>query len=270
MIATARTAQHIALLTCLAFLAACGREQAGDAGSARDPDRQAQSALGGVVKRATDEARKKLATENIRISDGLHINVNGTTLRRQDVRPKAEITPQGTLLIDGRAVEATPAQTALLLDYRSRIIAIAETGMDIGVQGADLAAKAMGEAVKGAFSGKSGADIERSIEAEAEGIQRAATQLCDRLPALLSSQRRLAAALPEFVPYATMDESDIDDCMENRNGATRDERRAHRREEIRSGIRSSIRRAVQSGGLATRDATAAPAEGRTGEAPTTE
>lgn len=267
MIATVRTAQHIVLLACLVFLAACGREQAGDAGSAPDPDHPARSALGGVVKRATDEARKKLATENIRISDGLRINANGTTLHRRDARPKAEITPQGTLLIDGRAVAATPAQTALLLDYRSRIIAIAETGMDIGVQGADLAARAMGAAVKGIFSGKSGADIERSIETEAEGIQRAATQLCDRLPALLSSQRRLAAALPEFAPYATMDESDIDDCMEDRDGATRDERRTRRREEIRSGIRSSIRRAVQSGGLATHDATA---EDRTGEAPATE
>jgi hypothetical protein len=32
------------------------------------------------------------------------------------------------------------------------------------------------------------------------------------MPAMLASQQALAASLPAFKPYATMDQSDVDDC----------------------------------------------------------
>ena len=50
-----------------------------------------------------------------------------------------------------------------------------------------------------------------------DSIEVAAMALCDRLPALYQSQQALAAAVPEFAPYADMDESDIDDCHVNAN-----------------------------------------------------
>ena len=50
--------------------------------------------------------------------------------------------------------------------------------MEIGVQGADLATKAMGEAFKGIFSGKSEKEIEKSVEAEAAKIKMAGAQSC--------------------------------------------------------------------------------------------
>ena len=31
---------------------------------------------------------------------------------------------------------------------------------------------------------------------------------------MMASQQKLAAALPEFKPYATMDQSDVDDCWQ--------------------------------------------------------
>jgi hypothetical protein len=67
------------------------------------------------------------------------------------------------------------------------------------------------EAIKGVFSGNPD-QIEQRIEKEAEGIKGAAKQLCDRLPALKAAQDKLAAAVPEFKPYAHMDDNDVKDC----------------------------------------------------------
>ncbi|WP_101925466.1 MULTISPECIES: hypothetical protein [Luteimonas] len=50
------------------------------------------------------------------------------------------------------------------------------------------------------------------MEAEGAKIEAEADKLCDRLPPLLASQQALAAALPAFQPYATMDATDVDDC----------------------------------------------------------
>ncbi|MHB8911575.1 MAG: DUF2884 family protein [Lysobacter sp.] len=167
------------------------------------------------MEKALGEARKELHNQNISISDGVHINVNGREVKRPDGLPKAEITPQGDLLIQGKPVAANAAQRTMLLEYRSHIIAVAETGMAIGMQGADLAAKAMGEAVKGIFSGKSEQKIKQSVETQAADIKASAAKLCGLLPPMLATQERLAAALPAFKPYATMTQDDIDDCMKD-------------------------------------------------------
>jgi hypothetical protein len=109
-------------------------------------------------------------------------------------------------------VAATPAQQTLLLDYRKQIVGIAETGIDIGNQGAVLGINAAREALWGAFSGKNEKDIEAAIKPQTDKIQAAAAKLCLRLPDLLSAQQKLAAAMPAFRPYATMQQKDIDDC----------------------------------------------------------
>ena len=100
-----------------------------------------------------DKGREKLATENITISN--------------DGQGKAEITPQGDLLIEGRKVEIDEGQRRLLLDYRNEVSAIASAGMDVGTEGAKLATKAVTEAIGGIFSGKP-EEIEARIEAQAE------------------------------------------------------------------------------------------------------
>jgi hypothetical protein len=164
-----------------------------------------------VARRVADamqEARQELATKNIDV-DTIHI---GNSLRSRGTRSKAQITPQGDLLIDGKKVTATPEQREMLLGYRHRVIGIAEAGMDIGTQGADLGIRAAKEAMWGAFTGKSDRDIEASIKPQTEKIKAAAATLCRQLPDLLSAQQKLAAAMPEFRPYATMQQKDVDDC----------------------------------------------------------
>lgn len=168
-----------------------------------DGDAPTASAERGIISKAINEAiveaRREIREGNISVSgDGKH-------------GAKAEITPQGDLLIDGRKVELTPAQRALLLEHRSRIAAVAEAGMRIGLESADLATTAMKEAVVGALTGNTGT-VEARVEAEAAKIKTAALALCSHLPALMASQQKLAAELPEFTPYATMTQDDIDDC----------------------------------------------------------
>lgn len=182
------------LVVALPLLGACAPD--------RDPGPQVREDVRGPIqdgiREAVREARRGIARENITIS--------------HDGHPKAEITSKGDLLIDGRAVALTPEQRALLLEYRGHIAAVAEMGMEIGTQGADVAATAVGEALKGVFAGKSGEEIERTVEAEAAKIKRSAARLCDRLPAMMAAQQKAAAAIPAFRPYATMSQDNIDDC----------------------------------------------------------
>lgn len=187
-----------ALLLCLP-LAACGNQDAGKATPAttKTASATADTTVGKTVQDATDKARKEMAQGNIKISN--------------DQSDKAEITPQGELLINGKTVPTTASQRALLLDYRKQVEAIAGAGMDIGVAGANLGVKAAGEALKGIFSGDTNG-IEERVNAETSKIEEKAKQLCTLLPEMMNKQQALAAALPAFKPYATMDQSDIDDC----------------------------------------------------------
>lgn len=238
---TISTRLAIALLGCLPLLAACNRQQDPPAPAGNEPT----STLGGIVKKATDKARENLARNNISLSDDLHININGRSVGRTGGQPKAEITPQGDLLIEDKAVTITPAQRALLLEYRQHVIGLAEAGMEIGVQGADLGMKAASEAIRGVFGGNT-AQIEQRVEAEGAKIEAAALRLCQQLPALLATQQTLAASLPAFRAYATMDQSDVDECLdESADWGSDAKTRADVQHEIRSKIRSSIRKSVQ-------------------------
>jgi hypothetical protein len=199
-------------------LAACGnapqdasRSAATEHGPAtRDADQApATSMIAGEIQKAMQAAKQKLASKNINVNS---VHIGDSRERGTDSLPNAEITPAGELLIAGKKVAATPAQHALLLDYRTQIVGIAVAGMDIGTQGADLGVHAAKAAIWGALSGKSDKDIEASIKPQTDKIQAAAMMLCKRLPELLSSQQKLAAAMPEFRPYARMEQKDVDDC----------------------------------------------------------
>ena len=258
----------------LALLAACADRSSTPqpASSANAAKPAPETVIGRSVEKAMDKARAKLATENISLTD-FHVSGhhNGITVTSDedpnDGRPKAEITPQGDLLIDGRKIEANAQQHALLLQYRKQIEAVAGAGMDIGVQGAELGVKAATEAIKGIFSGNPD-DVEQRVEAEAEQIKLSARKLCDQLPAMLETQTALAAAMPEFRPYATMDQDDIDDCYDDEDtniAQARTQVQRKTREEIRTRIRESIQAAAQGSG-AVRDDTGMDAAAEAEEA----
>jgi hypothetical protein len=211
-------------------LAACGSsnpplgDSGNDAAAARSTDEPHASFIATEIQKGMQQAKQELATKNIEINHvAVHIHGNrhddddhdSNDHNSDDTRPKAEITPQGDLLIAGKKVAATPAQQTLLMNYRQQIIGIADAGMDIGSRGADLGISAAKQAVWGALSGKSDKDIDAAIKPQTDKIEAAAAQLCKRLPDMLTAQQNLAAAMPEFRPYATMQHKDIDDCGKN-------------------------------------------------------
>lgn len=128
--------------------------------------------------------------------------------------PKAEISAKGDFIVGGKAVPVTDAQRSLVIAYHRELGGIADAGIATGKEGAKLAGKAVGAAVKGLFSGNPD-QIEQQIEAEAKKVEAEAMKICDRLPGLYQAQQALAAALPQFQPYAGLDLDDTQDC---RNG----------------------------------------------------
>ena len=186
-----------ATLLCLPLMACGGTSPSSTTDSAGKTVAEASSTVGKEIKDATDKARREIAQGNIKISG--------------KGQARAEITPDGRLLIGGTESPTNEAQRRQLQEYRGHIAGIASDGMDIGVAGARLGVNAAGEALKGVFSGDS-EGIEKRINDEAAKIEAQAKQLCNRLPAMLASQQALARDLPAFQPYATMDQSDVDDC----------------------------------------------------------
>lgn len=200
----------IALLLPLAGCSGSGQSGSGTAAqTAKEVDSQTSpSMISAEIHKGMEQARRELATKDIDID---HIHV-GHGQHDNDSLPHAAITPQGELVIAGKQVAATPEQHTLLLDYRQQVLGIAEAGMDIGEHGANLGTQAAKEAIWGALTGKSDKEIEASIKPQTEQIRVAAMKLCQRMPDLLASQQKLAAVMPEFRPYATMTQKDINDC----------------------------------------------------------
>jgi hypothetical protein len=182
---------------------------------------QPQTALGRMVDNGVREARVELEKSNIDIDGHVSIRVGDDhhAVDRNPNLPSAQITPQGDLLIEGKAVAVTPQQRALLLTYRRQIIDVAEAGMSMGVQGADLAGKAVSEVLGSVFSGK-GEDFGKRMEAEGKKLEAQGKQLCAQLEPMRATQQQLAASLPEFKPYATMTADDVDDCRKHGSSVT--------------------------------------------------
>ena len=158
---------------------------------------------GGVVDALIAEVREEVANENLSLGRG------------KDGEPPAEITPAGDLLIDGQAVPLTAAQREKMLAYRTELAGVAEAGATIGLRSAGLAKDAAATAIAGALRGDDSGAIEAKIKEDAAGIEESARALCDGLPRLYAAQQALVDAVPEFAPYAEMDEADIDDCHVN-------------------------------------------------------
>lgn len=183
-------ARHLALASALILpLAGCAEQQTGIG-----------ERLSAQIEKGMDKAIERIASEEFELSaDGL---------------PQASISPDGALSIDGKPVELSSQQQALVLAYRKQVQAIASDGVRIGMQGAELGVGAAASALSGALAGKDGAQIEAQIQEQAKDIKQAARQLCDHLPALHAASQAVSAAVPEFAPYATLDEQTADECRQ--------------------------------------------------------
>lgn len=163
----------------------------------------------GEASQEMEKARQEVATARDRLArENISLNRN----EKQNL-PKAEITPAGDLLIEGKSIATTPEQKALVLAYRGELLGVIGDGMAIGMEGARVGIDAAASALKGLLAGQNGDDIGKQVGEQAKDkLKPMVAQLCTRMPGLLSAQQALAAALPEFAPYATMDQTDVDDC----------------------------------------------------------
>lgn len=130
--------------------------------------------------------------------------------------PRAEVSAKGDFIVDGKAVPVNDQQRALLVAYHRELGGIADAGIATGREGAKLAGKAVGAAVRGIFSGNPD-QIDKQMEAEAKKVEAEAMKICDRLPGLYKAQQDLAAALPAFTPYASMEPDDVTECRTSHN-----------------------------------------------------
>lgn len=196
-------ALHVLALALLLPLAACGRSD-----PPADADR-APAGLSRTSQKAWQLARDNLARRNIGIGGKSGLTVQ---MGRIEDLPEAEITPQGDLLIEGRPVELDETQRGQLLAYREQLVDLAAEGAALGVEGARLGMKAATGAVMAMLTGNR-EQYKHRLKAEGSRIEEQAGRLvCARLPDLMARQQALAAAIPEFGPYATLTRADIDDC----------------------------------------------------------
>lgn len=200
------------LLACLLPLAATAQ-----AGSINDGIGTALDQARQEVQHDLAAARAELETGNLEVGSGLDFGNSG---RHGDKGgkplPRAEITPQGDFLIEGRPVGIDQTQRQQLLAYRGQVIGIAKAGIDIGERSAQVAIEAVDRGLFSlmfaAMTGNLGRNLEKSIK---QSIEPGVMQICRSLPALRDSQQRLADSLPQFRPYATLEAGDIEDCENN-------------------------------------------------------
>jgi hypothetical protein len=203
------------LLTPLALgLALAGPATAGDppTGGIRGEIRQDLAEARREVGVDLAKARRELETGNLRLDNGMTFSKQ----RKKDAAlPRAEITPQGDLLIEGRVQVVDASQRRDLLVYRGQVIALAKAGIDIGERSAEVALAAVdvpfASLLFGAFTGGLERRIERSVTRE---IEPAVRGLCRQLPALMATQQQLAASLASFRPYANLRQGDVEDCLD--------------------------------------------------------
>lgn len=190
---TARLTRTAAFIGLALLATACGEQARSTADQIADETRKGiteATAPGGTVDKALAEARRKLHEENLK-------------LQHDGIGAKAELTPQGDLLINGTAIAMTAEQREAALAYRKEVLAVAEAGMVIGQQGAALGGEAAALAIESLFKGGSNVDEAKArIEAEAEKIKSAAAALCANVEGLEAAQARFSELVPEFAPYA--------------------------------------------------------------------
>lgn len=159
------------------------------------------------------QARRELETDNLALGSSLSFGKDGRRRKQDDSVPKAEITPTGDFLIDGRQVEVDTRQRQHLLAYRGLVIEIAQSGIDIGERTALAAVDAVDRGLFSLMVGAMTGSLERRIEKTVrEHVEPGVRGICRRLPALLDTQQQLAQALPAFQPYATLEPGDAESC----------------------------------------------------------
>lgn len=127
-------------------------------------------------------------------SNGMVVHATG--------KPDAHIGKDGSLSIDDRAVDVTPAQRAMLQRYYGEARSMMQSGVAVGKQGAAMAERGIGDAVASLLHGDS-SKADKQLDAQSNQIDGAVGKLCTDLKAMDDTQQTLATEIPAFAPYAS-------------------------------------------------------------------
>jgi hypothetical protein len=126
----------------------------------------------------------------------------------------AVVTIDGELRLDGKPLTVNASQQALLRQYHAAVLQLRADGAAVGSAGIKVASKAIGGAIRGVLGGDPD-QIEAGVEAEAERIEASVAILCDQLNDVHVTGNQVAATLPQFDPYASIE---LGDCRKQRDG----------------------------------------------------
>lgn len=188
------------------------------------PPRPADTGITAEVRRELDGARKEVRAElakakrdldtgDLQLQDNLQFGKQNKAKHREGEPVAAVITPQGDLLIDGKPQQIDASQRRQLLAYRGLVVEVAKAGIDIGQKSAEAALDVVDRSwVTLLFTAMTGS-LERNVERTVrEQVEPGVRGICRLLPRVRDSQQRLAASLPQFRPYATLEREDVTDC----------------------------------------------------------
>lgn len=191
------------------------------------PPRSADTGITAEIRRELGDARREVRAElakakqdldtgDLQLQDSLQFGKQAKAKRTSAEKAAAAITPQGDLLIDGKPQEIDAGQRRQLLAYRGLVVEIAKVGIDIGQKSADAALDAVDGSWVSLMFGAMTGSLERRIERTVrEQVEPGVRGICRMLPRVMDSQQRLAASLPQFRPYATLERDDVADCENN-------------------------------------------------------
>ncbi|MBS0556077.1 MAG: hypothetical protein JSR27_01535 [Proteobacteria bacterium] len=143
--------------------------------------------------------------QHLSVLDDTHIAVHA------HAGADAIVTARGELVIDGKPVPLNSAQSKIVALYFASAIALRSDAVKTGAAGAATAATAIASVASGLASGDTDS-IDAKVNASAAKVDAAANKVCTDLQALQKAQDDLAAALPQFKPYATIAAHEVDDC----------------------------------------------------------
>ena len=142
-----------------------------------------------------------------------HISIarNGDVIAHAHDGSSARISATGDLEIRGRSVAVTSSQRDLLQGYHAAALALRNDAIATGKAGVETGMHALDAVAKGLASGKPDS-IDAEITPRANKVDALAQTVCRDLEHLHADQTAVAAALPAFAPYATIEQREVSGC----------------------------------------------------------
>lgn len=143
--------------------------------------------------------------QHLSVLDDSHVAVHAPGLA------DAVVTASGALSIAGTPVTVDSVQAQIAARYFASALALRNDAMKTGAAGASTAATAIASVAVGLASGNPDS-IDAKVNASAAKVEAAADRVCADVQALSQAQNELAAALPQFKPYATIAAHEVNNC----------------------------------------------------------